>query len=58
MNLLLLASGLTEVRPGLIFYTLVTFTLVAVVLRVEAWGPIVEGVGGREKQIASAVGSA
>lgn len=58
MNLLLLASGLTEVRPGLIFYTLVTFTLVAIVLRLKAWGPIVEMVEEREKQISNAIDSA
>jgi F-type H+-transporting ATPase subunit b len=58
MNLLLLASSLTEIRPGLIFYTLVTFTLVAIVLRLKAWGPIVEMVEEREKQISNAIDSA
>lgn len=59
MNLLLLASSsLTEIRPGLIFYTLVTFVLVAVVLRMKAWGPIVEMVEEREKQISNAIDSA
>jgi len=58
MNLLLLASGFTDIRPGLIFYTLVTFTLVAIVLRMKAWGPIVAMVEEREKQIANAIESA
>src|SRR6478752_1309657 len=53
-----LASGLTEIRPGLIFWTLVTFILVALVLRSRAWGPILSLVEEREKQISSAVESA
>ncbi len=58
MSLLLLASSLTEIRPGLIFWTLVTFILVAVVLRWKAWGPVLSLVEEREKQITNAVESA
>ncbi|MDQ3264862.1 MAG: F0F1 ATP synthase subunit B [Myxococcota bacterium] len=58
MSYLLLASSLTEIRPGLIFWTLVTFILVAVVLRWKAWGPVLSLVEEREKQITNAVESA
>jgi F-type H+-transporting ATPase subunit b len=58
MNTLLLAAGFLEVRPGLIFWTLITFILVAIVLRWKAWGPILALVEEREKQIASAIESA
>jgi len=58
MNTPLLASALMDIRPGLIFYTLVTFALVAIVLRMKAWGPIVAMVEEREKQIANAIDSA
>ncbi|MFN0061855.1 MAG: F0F1 ATP synthase subunit B [Myxococcaceae bacterium] len=56
--LLLAASGLTEVRPGLIFWTLVTFTLAALILRQRAWGPILRAVKERESQIAQAIEAA
>src|SRR5689334_18405717 len=58
MNHLLLASGLIEVKPGLIFWTLVTFILVALILRSRAWGPILSLVEEREKQIAASVEAA
>jgi F-type H+-transporting ATPase subunit b len=53
-----LASNFTEVRPGLIFWTLVTFGIVMLVLRAKAWGPILSLVEEREKQIANAIESA
>jgi F-type H+-transporting ATPase subunit b len=53
-----LAASFLEVRPGLIFWTLITFALVLVVLRWKAWGPILALVEEREKQIASAIESA
>ena len=53
-----LASSFVEVRPGLIFWTLVTFLLVFFLLRWKAWGPILSLVEEREKQIASAIESA
>jgi F-type H+-transporting ATPase subunit b len=58
MNLVLLAASFTEIRPGLIFWTLITFGIVALVLRWKAWGPILSLVEEREKQIQGAVDSA
>jgi F-type H+-transporting ATPase subunit b len=55
---LMLASSLTEIRPGLIFWTLVTFILVAIILRWRAWGPVLSIIDEREKQIRNAVESA
>ncbi|WP_426756496.1 F0F1 ATP synthase subunit B [Myxococcus sp. Y35] len=54
----LAASNLVKVQPGLIFWTLVTFVIVAIVLKAKAWGPILSLVEEREKQIASAIESA
>ncbi|MFE8604747.1 F0F1 ATP synthase subunit B [Archangium violaceum] len=54
----LAASSFVEVRPGLIFWTLVTFIIVAIVLRAKAWGPILSLVEEREKQIASSIEAA
>lgn len=54
----LLASSFVEVRPGLIFWTIITFLLVLLVLRWKAWGPILALVEEREKQIANAIESA
>ncbi|HVG62775.1 MAG TPA: F0F1 ATP synthase subunit B [Hyalangium sp.] len=53
-----LAASFLEVRPGLIFWTLITFVLVFFVLRWKAWGPILALVDEREKQITSAIESA
>ncbi|MBM7111987.1 F0F1 ATP synthase subunit B [[Archangium] primigenium] len=53
-----LAASIVEVRPGLIFWTLVTFLLVAFVLRWKAWGPILAVVEEREKQITSSIEAA
>lgn len=59
MNFLLLASaGFTDVRPGLIFWTLITFFIVAFVLRRAAWGPILKAVGEREKAISDSIEAA
>ena len=55
---LVLASSFTDVRPGLIFWTLVTFVIVAVILRSVAWKPILGLVEEREKSISQAVESA
>ena len=51
MNLIVLAASFTEIRPALIFWTLLTFAIVAIVLRWKAWGPILALVDEREKQI-------
>jgi F-type H+-transporting ATPase subunit b len=58
MHYLLLASSLTEIRPGLIFWTLVTFIFVLIVLRATAWKPILDLVDERERQIQNAIDSA
>ncbi|HEY1418237.1 MAG TPA: F0F1 ATP synthase subunit B [Myxococcaceae bacterium] len=58
MPIVLAASSLVDVRPGLIFWTLVTFFLVAVLLRRVAWGPILKVVDDREKAIAASIESA
>ena len=53
-----LAANFLEVRPGLIFWTLITFVAVLIVLRMKAWGPILSLVEEREKQIHNAIESA
>lgn len=58
MNLTLLAASFTEIRPALIFWTLLTFGIVALVLRWKAWGPILALVDEREKQLHNAVDAA
>ena len=47
-----------DIRPGLIFWTIVTFIIAAIVLRLTAWKPILELVSEREKQIESNIESA
>lgn len=54
----LAASSFVEVRPGLIFWTIVTFLIVLFVLRWKAWGPILALVEEREKQIAGSIEAA
>jgi len=59
MNTLLLASNaFTDVKPGLIIWTWITFIVVAVLLRKFAWGPLLSSVEGREKNIVDAIESA
>ena len=60
MNTLVLASGgsLTDVQPGLVFWTLVTFIIVAFILRRVAWAPLLDAVNEREKQIQSSIDAA
>jgi len=58
MPIVLAVSDLVAVRPGLIFWTLVTFILVALLLRRVAWGPILRVVDEREKTIAASIESA
>lgn len=60
MHIFVLASEtrLTDVQPGLIFWTLVTFIIVAFVLRRVAWGPLLQAVNEREKQIQSSIDAA
>lgn len=58
MNLLVLASSFTDVKPGLIIWTWITFIVVAIILRKFAWGPLLAAVEGREKSITNAIESA
>ena len=58
MHTLVLAAGFTDVKPGLMFWTLVTFLLVAFILRRVAWGPITKAVDEREKSITQSIESA
>ncbi len=58
MPTVLAVSNLVSVQPGLIFWTLVTFFLVALLLRRVAWGPILRVVDDREKTIAASIESA
>jgi F-type H+-transporting ATPase subunit b len=52
------AASIVEVRPGLLFWTLVTFIGVLFVLKRFAWKPILDVVDEREKQITNAIESA
>ncbi len=59
MNALVFATAsFMEIRPGLIFWTILTFIIVAIVLRVTAWKPILDLVSEREKQIEASIESA
>ena len=58
MNFLVFAAPFTDVRPGLIIWTLITFLLVAFLLRRLAWGPILKAVDEREKAITGSIESA
>lgn len=59
MNLLVLASNtFTDVKPGLIIWTWITFIIVLIILRKFAWGPLLSAVEGREKNITNAIESA
>lgn len=58
MNVLVLASTFTDVKPGLIIWTWITFIIVLVILRKFAWGPLLSAVDSREKNILNAIESA
>jgi F-type H+-transporting ATPase subunit b len=58
MPLLLAESGFLEVRPGLIFWTLVTFFCALYVLSRVAWRPILKRVEEREKTLQGALDAA
>jgi len=53
-----LGASITEVNPGLTFWTIITFVVVFVVLRWKAWGPILQLVEQREKAIQDAIDAA
>ena len=45
MNFLVLASNsFTDVKPGLIIWTWITFIIVLFILRRFAWGPLLSAV--------------
>ena len=56
--LLFAASSFLEIRPGLIFWTLVTFLILAIILRAKVWKPILDLADEREKAIINAIESA
>ncbi len=58
MNALVLASSFTDVKPGLIIWTWITFIVVFIALRKMAWGPLLKSVEDREKNIVNAIESA
>lgn len=62
MNFLVLAAegggSFTDVKPGLIFWTLITFTIVAAILSRVAWRPILKAVEEREKAITGSIEAA
>ena len=58
MPSLLAVADLTQVNPGLIFWTLVTFVVVIFVLSRVAWKPILGLIEEREKAIADAIDAA
>ena len=58
MPLIFALADLTEVNPGLTFWTLVTFAVVAIALSRLAWGPMLKLVDEREKAITDAIESA
>jgi F-type H+-transporting ATPase subunit b len=58
MNTVLLASTFTDVKPGLIVWTWISFIVVLFLLRRFAWGPFFKAVDDREKNIAQAIEAA
>ncbi|MDR0966929.1 MAG: F0F1 ATP synthase subunit B [Myxococcales bacterium] len=54
-GLALFGASLVEVNPGLTFWTIVTFLVVALLLRWKAWGPILGFVKERERAIEEAI---
>lgn len=50
-----LAASIMQLNPGLTFWTIVTFIVVLVVLRLTAWKPIVSMLDEREKTIRDAI---
>ena len=55
---MLAAGALTDINPGLTFWTVVTFLVLLVVLLEVAWGPIVKMLDEREKTIHEAIEAA
>jgi F-type H+-transporting ATPase subunit b len=55
--IIVLGSTFTDVKPGLIIWTWITFILVMFLLRRFAWGPLLKAVGDREKNMVNAIES-
>lgn len=58
MPIVLAEGSLVSVNPGLAIWTLVTFLIVASVLRWKVWGPLMKIIEGREQTIQDAVDAA
>lgn len=58
MHFLVLGSAFTDVKPGLLLWTWITFLGVAFMLRKFAWTPLLKSVEDREKNIIGAIESA
>lgn len=58
MNALVLASSFTDVKPGLIIWTWITFAVVAFILRKFVWQELYKAVENRDKNIGNAIESA
>ena len=54
-GVILLAGSLLSPEPGLIFWTAITFSLVLLILKKIAWGPIITALQDREKGIQSSI---
>jgi F-type H+-transporting ATPase subunit b len=52
------APNLFSVEPGLMIWTMVTFIVVLIILRMTAWKPIMKGLQDREKSIEGAIAEA
>lgn len=57
-SLVLATNSFTDVKPGLIIWTWITFIVVLLILRKVAWGPLLKSVEDREKNIVNAIESA
>lgn len=58
MTLPVLAASIMQLNPGLTFWTIVTFVVVLIVLRLTAWKPILSMIDERERTIRDALESA
>ncbi len=58
MPLLLAESSLLEVRPGLIFWVLVTFAVAGYILSRVAWTPLLKRLDDREKTLQGSLDAA
>lgn len=55
---MIFANALLVPDPGLVFWTIISFTLFLVVLRKFAWKPILKGLKSREESIENALNEA